>query len=300
MTEPRDHHRDSRNIEPLDSEGADRLDNAYGSFGGDDGRSDWRSGQHVNDPLDPPSTKRGGCLMIGCAAIFIGGIFMILCTGFGAYRLYMQQVEKYTSEEPLDLPVVSYDEEQLTKLKERLDSFSANMESRSQEDMDDDPIADDTSNEPSQTIDEMAVEENEPEVLELRLTAEDINALIAHEEKLKGRVFVRIEDGKIRGDLSFPLDDILPKGEGRFFNGSVTFEVQLRDGELFVGMDEIRVNGEELPSHFTEELQKKNLAEDAMKDAQTKKLLDQFEKVEVDGDELVVILKPVASRSSND
>ena len=321
---PNDRYRDP-DIEPAD------LRASYPSAPGDqatshrDGAGDsanphsvgnWREGQYDNDQFSAPSGKQGRCLLIGCAVIFVGGIFLILCAGFGGYRLYIQQVEKYTSTEPMKLPVVEYDEEQFTELETRLEEFKENVESL-EEQMEAEEAGDPEGAtgglvETKENLDPVAVPSTAQDVVAgtdskisdkasvLRLSADDINALIAREEDLKQRVFVRIEDGKVKGDLSFPLDKVLPRGEGRFFNGSAAFDIQWKDGELFIGVEDVELNGEKLPQHLVDEIEKQNFAEELIKDPQVKTWIEQFEKVEVDGDQLIVEVKRVASQSTSD
>ena len=59
------------------------------------------------------------------------------------------------------------------------------------------------------------------------------NGMIASEEELSGRIHIKIEDGNVTGDGSFPADPF-PGGEGRYFNASGTFDVSINNGYLDV------------------------------------------------------------------
>ena len=127
-------------------------------------------------------------------------------------------------------------------------------------------------------------------VQELALTAEEINALIATEEKMRGRVHVSIEDGELTGEISIPTDGF-PGGSGRFLNASAAFEVSMDDGILFVRINRAVVKGEPVPESIMEGLRQQNLAKDVYKDEANAEMLRKFESIRVEGDKLILKLR---------
>jgi len=121
-------------------------------------------------------------------------------TVFAGFRFYRNQLAKYTSETALELPSAEITEEEVQAVVARLEDF------RDQFDKGEAPQ-------------------------ELVITLEEINALIANNPDLRGKVYVTIVDGDLKADVSFPLDEI-PGGKGRFFNGSATLHVELDNGVL--------------------------------------------------------------------
>lgn len=211
------------------------------------------------EPQPQSSGSGKGCLW-GC--LIVGGLFVasILCAGFGGYWFLSRQVEKYTSETPVKLPTVEYSEEDLAALEARVESFKEKLDA-------------------GETPDE-----------DLILTADDINALITKNEDLKGRVFVKIENNQVEGDVSFPLDK-LPMGKGRYFNGSATFDVSMDDGFLVVTAQEATVNGEAVPDEFMEGLRQENLAKEVYKDPENEKFMRQFEDIRVEDNKFILRVK---------
>ncbi|QDT09058.1 hypothetical protein [Planctomycetes bacterium K23_9] len=209
----------------------------------------------------PQSTgNTRGCLF-GCL-VAVGLVFgAVLCTGIGGYWFFTSQVEKYTADAPLDLPQVEYAPEELSALQDRLKSF------------------------------ETAVEGGEISSQEMELSADDINALIANEKTLKGKVFVRIADGQVTGDVSVPAD-MVPGGSERYFNGSATLDASMESGVLIVTLVDAEVNGEKLPQKFIDAMAQENLAKEMYKNPENAKTMRRFKDIRIEGDKVILTLKP--------
>lgn len=132
---------------------------------------------------------------------------------------------------------------------------------------------------------------------DLVLTAQELNALITQDEDMRGKVFVRIADGEVSGDVSIPTD-FLPGGKGRFFNASATFEVSLENGVLIVTLQDAEVKGEKLPQQFIDGMGKENLAKDAYKDPEVAATLRRIESISIENDKIV--LKPRVAKSEGE
>ncbi|WP_430454258.1 hypothetical protein [Rhodopirellula europaea] len=251
---------------------------------------------HPNDPFqsgspnDPnamtqPTKKSGwGCFIWGCLGTLTIAIVLMVASMFGVYYFVTGQVEKYTDTRPADVPVVDWDQERLDELQARIDAFSERVKGNSQD-------ADATTEEEddaSETTDELPVLAEAPR--ELRLTSEEINALISSNEDLRGKVFVRIEDGRLYGQVTLPTDQI-PGGKGRYFNADAEFEVSMDNGVLVVRLTSASVKGEPIPETFMEGFSQQNLAKDAYDDVETAEMLRKFDKIEVVDDTIVLQLR---------
>ena len=192
----------------------------------------YEASKPTTETAQVPEKSGCGCWVWGCLSVVVIGIIGIALASYLLYRVAAGQIEKYTSETPQEMPVVEYDEETLTALETRFDDFKAKLKS----------------GEPTE---------------DLVLTAEDINAMIAKKEDLKGKIFVKIEDGQLKGDVSMPLDNLpLGVGKGRYFNASAAFDVTMANGMLVVNLADAEVKGEQVPEEFLQGMRKENLAKD--------------------------------------
>ncbi|MCC9600037.1 hypothetical protein LOC67_05645 [Stieleria sp. JC731] len=212
--------------------------------------------------------KSKGCL-IGCLAAAGACVLMIACAGFGVYKFASGAINTYTSTEPMELESVEYSEEQMAELNERVETFREKLNA-------------------GETPDE-----------ELVLTADDINAWISDDERLRDRIFVRIEDDQVKGDVSMPLD-WMPLGEGRFFNGSGTFDVSMEGGVLIVTMQEATVNGEPVPEPVMEGFRKENLAKDMYEKQENAEFMRKFEDIRIEDGKFILRVKRTEADSTQE
>ena len=197
-----------------------------------------------------------GCMLVGCLSVML--VMMLGMGGliYGGYRFYAAQVAAYTSPDAVELPKVDYAQAEIDELNKKLADFK------------------------------VAVDRNEATDA-LVLSADDINALINANEDLKGKVFVKIEDGEVSADASIPLDKI-PGAQGRFFNGSISLKATIDNGKLLVTLDDAEVNGKPVPEEFVREFRKQNLAEEAYKDPKQAEYLRKFEKLTIEDDKIIL------------
>ena len=208
------------------------------------------------DQMQPPPKSGCGCWVWGCLTVVLLGIIGASVAGFFGYRFLNTQVAKFTSETPQELPVVQYEPEAMAALEKRFEGFKTNLKDGGQVD-------------------------------DLVLTAEDINAMISNNEDLKGKVFVKIEDGQIKGDISFPLDNV-PLAGGRFLNASAAFDVSMENGVLIVTLADAEVKGEKLPAQFLDAMRSENWAKNLYDDAETAKQFRRIESVVVEDGKVVL------------
>ncbi len=202
----------------------------------------------------PNLPKKRGCFFYGCLTMIIltllGGVL-----GYVGYRVFKSStqnfVANYTDTQPALLEEEEVSPAQLAALKLRLAAFNEALK--------------------QQTF-----------AQELVLTASDINAMIADNSNLKGKLFVMIEGDRIKGKLSLPLDNIGPlQLKNRYLNGTASFKAVLTNDVLVVTIDDVQVKGQPLPSIFLAALKGKNLAQDAMRDPQDAEKLRKFESLQI-------------------
>jgi hypothetical protein len=218
---------------------------------------------HMVESAQP---KKNGCFKrfgIGCLTVIV----LLAVGSFFAYRgakaFVVKATAEYTETAPAQLPAVEMPEAEKAALFQRVDAFA------------------------------QAVRAGQP-APELSLTAREVNALIQRSPDLAGKVYVYIEDGRIRGDTSIPLEEIAPVGilKGRWLNGSASFTVDTVAGRIVVFIDSLSVRGKPVSAHVMGALRSKNLAEKASeKNPKTAAMLQKLDAVAVRGDRLVIKAK---------
>jgi hypothetical protein len=208
--------------------------------------------------------KQRGCLFYGCLSLSILALVIVLCVGVGLYfakRAFDSLVTDYTDANPAQIEEAPYPEPKLQELQSRVNTFQQGIERGG----------------------------GTGQPLELVLTAEDLNALIAANRDLKGKAFITIDDDQIKGKVSVPLPDIGPlKLKGRYLNGSAGFKVALDNGQLDLRVQEVIVNGKPLPPVFLNELKKENLAQEVQNNPDNAKVINKLESIEVRDGKVVV------------
>lgn len=200
--------------------------------------------------------KKSGCgkkLAIGCLTV----IALAVVGGFLGYRgvkgFIHKLADQYTENAPAQLPTVEVSEQEAAALLERVDAFSKALKAGGT-------------------------------VSELSLTARDINVLIQKNpgwSSTGGKVYVTIENDRLHGEASIPLDKLGGFLKGRWLNGSGTFRVETAAGRLLVFMDSLSVRGKPVPEQFMAGIRNKNLAEDATKKPESATLLQKLDSITV-------------------
>jgi len=202
----------------------------------------------VTGQSNPP--KQRGCFFYGCLALAVAGLLCV-ATAVAVYFWAKSTLNAYTSTTPALLEKVEYSAAQMDALKVRLQEFKKALD-------------------------------RGKESAELVLTADDLNALLSQEAQLRGRLFVRIEDDKLKGEISMPLPDLGPlKLKGRYLNGAAVFRVTLATGVLDVRLDDVLVKNRPLPGLILKELKGRNLAEEFQADPRTAADIAKFESIQI-------------------
>lgn len=206
--------------------------------------------QALVPPPAPPKRRTASCLLIGCLTA-LGAMVICGILAFFAIKSFLAGVvEDFTDTEPMLLPEVSVSSDELESLLSRVEAFKQALETGT-------PAA------------------------PLVLSGDEINALILHNpdfEELKGKVYISIEEDQVRGQVSIPLEPLL---EGRYFNGSATFNIFLMNGRLFVFAESFELKDTPVPEQIMAEFSKENLAKDFAKDPEVAAIIDKLESIEV-------------------
>ncbi len=202
-------------------------------------------------------------------AIICGIVLLLICMGgyfgyLGVKGYISGKVEQYTDTEPVELPEVTYTEEDSEDVLERVEFFSKALE-------------------------------EDKQILELILTAQDINVLINDHPKWKdfaGKVHVSIEQDKIHGTVSIPLSKLIGMFEGRFLNGSAVFQVTFKDDQLRVNFDSLKIGEKDIPESTMNSLRAKNLADETTMDPEVRKFFQKLDSITVKEGRLHIVPKP--------
>lgn len=189
-------------------------------------------------PDQAPSTydaePRGrGCLFYGCMTAVALSVLLALGLAVGAlvaYRTMIKYRDMYTALAPAPLPKLALSEPEREEAVKRAEEFRD------------------------------AVEEGK-ELKPLTLTGDDLNALIQEESDLKDRVFLALEEDKIKAKMSLPLDEFWDASlvQGRYLNGEAEIKLRLRNGALKVELVSMLVDGKPLPKPVRDVLAKSNI-----------------------------------------
>jgi hypothetical protein len=167
--------------------------------------------------------KIGGCFAFGCLL----SVVLFSLGGLGAYfgvkTLIDSAVYKYTEPYKRELPRVYLSAQESLDVTDKVEQF-ADALSRGETDE------------------------------SLELSARDVNYLISNSNEplsveLRDKVFVEFEDGKIKTEISVPLDQAGIKDlQGRYLNGSAEIALGMdENGELEIDLRTIDANGFQIP-----------------------------------------------------
>jgi hypothetical protein len=213
----------------------------------------------------------GSCLVVACIIVVVVVALAVAAGGFAVYQVN-KVATRYTDTEAIELPLVDMSPEEVDALVARLDGFRTALE---------------------------AGEANEP----FELTQDDLNALIQNDEEFKffrGKVYLTLKDDRVGGEVSWPLDEI-PFMEGRYFNGTATFDVEFRERRPVVYLESASIKGEALPEALMNEVRKENFAAEWSRSEEGREFLKNIETLKVlDGRLIITPKQPSDEESSNE
>jgi hypothetical protein len=209
-----------------------------------------------------PRKKLRGCLW-GCLITLVLLVVLALVAFLVLRGIWKSAIRDYTETAPVELPRVMVPEGTAQDLGERFRNFFETLRS-------------------SQSV--------QP----LILTADDINRAIAltGTNQLRDRLFVTIEDGVVKGQVSVPLDTMnIAELRGRFINGTVTLKVDYNGGELRVWADSFQAHGKPAPEWLMKRIRDRNFAEGLLNNQQSYADLQNLETIVVTNGAIILVPK---------
>ncbi len=218
----------------------------------------------MTDAHVPPVPKKGrGCFFYGCItcvviiALILGGITFVMWKA-------KQFVNSVTDTQPAEIEMTAVSGDQIREYEAKINAFL-----------------------------DIARAGKEPARIEL--TALEINVLISNSERLKplkGRVQVLIDNDRIGGKISVPLETFSPAMKGRFLNGDGFFTLSCQNGVPLVQIEELSVKGKPVPKQFLDALNKENIAAKLTDTPEAAAILQRIKSVRVEGGRLIVETAP--------
>jgi hypothetical protein len=176
----------------------------------------------------PPRRKGLGCFARGCLILLVFAIVLAIACFAGMYwglhrhsalfyGSYWLAKTRSIAEAPTSVPEFNASDQQIQRVQERWQDF------------------------------EQKTRAGQP--AEIELSADDINALIATSDDVRGKVFVSIDGNRLRLEASLPIGGVLGK-PGYYFNGDVIIELNGAQALDNPQINRITINGEQVPSDF--------------------------------------------------
>lgn len=216
-------------------------------------------------PLPKSSSNATGCI-IGCAIVFVVGLLGTTLLLFMGFKLAQSKLSTITEEVPRELPALDLEPAERQASEEKLAAFRTAME---------------TGGEPR----------------EFSFTGDDLNVMIRDSdvgEVFGDSIYVTIANGEVRGEVSFNLGEFIPLLDGRYMNGSATFNVFTEGGRLHVYMASFQYKGEAASQEVMDGLSNQDFAAELADDPEFKRWVEKIESIQVEGDTMTVKLRPAA------
>jgi hypothetical protein len=176
----------------------------------------------------PPRRKGIGCLARGCLTLLIFVIVLAIACFAGIYwglhrhsalfyGSYWMAKTRSIAEAPAPVPDFNASDQQIKRVLERWQDFQQKTRAG--------------------------------QAAEIELGADDVNALIAASEHIRGKVFASMEGNQLRLQMSVPIGGILGR-PGYYFNGDVMIELQGVQSPDNPHFSRVTINGEQVPTDF--------------------------------------------------
>lgn len=176
-------------------------------------------------------------LLIGAFGVTAGVMVPLIAAAFIVPRAIDRAIDSYTDTAPEPGRAIEVTEAHYETLRERVDSFADSVDA----------------GEPHES---------------LVLTSEEVGAILQREVEKETaesggdprvRLWLRVEDGKLRGPISILMDDaaigLLDHLRGRYLNGVATIDVSHADGQFRIALDNFEMDGEPIPEWLRGALQ---------------------------------------------
>jgi hypothetical protein len=176
----------------------------------------------------PPQRRAVGCFGRGCLIFLVFGIVLVIA-GFGGaywglhrhsalfYGNYWLAKTRSIAETPTPVPEFNGSDQQIQRARGRWQDFEQKTRAG--------------------------------QSAEIELSPDEINALIAGDEDLRGKVFVSIDGDQLRLQTSLPIGQFLGR-PGHYFNGDVIMELEGAQPPDSPRFKRLTINGEQGPTDF--------------------------------------------------
>jgi hypothetical protein len=182
----------------------------------------------MNTWVEAPPRKGLGCFGRGCLILLVFLIVLAIASFAGVYwglhrhsalfyGNYWLSKTRSIAEAPTPVPEFNASDQQIQLVQERWQDF------------------------------EQKTRAGQP--AEIELSADDINALIATSDDVRGKVFASIDGDQLRLQASLPIGGILGR-PGYYFNGDVIIELKGAQSLDNPRLSRITINGEQVPTDF--------------------------------------------------
>jgi hypothetical protein len=183
----------------------------------------------MNTWVEAPPPRQGlGCFARGCLTLLIFAIVLAIA-GFAGmywglhrhsalfYGSYWLAKTRSIAEAPTPVPELNASDQQIERVRERWQDFEQKARAG--------------------------------QAAEIELSADDINALIATTEGVRGKVFALIDGDQLRLQVSVPIGGLLGR-PGYYFNGEVVIELEGAQSPDSPRFSRLTINGEQAPTDF--------------------------------------------------
>jgi hypothetical protein len=176
----------------------------------------------------PPRRKGMGCFARGCLILLVFAIVLAIACFAGMYwglhrhsalfyGSYWLAKTRSIAETSAPVPEFSASDQQIQRVRERWQDF------------------------------EQKTRAGQP--AEIELSADDLNALIATNDEVRGKLFASIDRNQLRLQASLPIGGILGR-PGYYFNGDVIIELKGAESLDSPRFNRVTINGQQVPIDF--------------------------------------------------
>jgi len=182
----------------------------------------------MNTWVEAPPRRGMGCFARGCLTLLVFVIVLAIACLAGVYwglhrhsalfyGSYWLAKTRSIAQAPTPVPEFSLSDQQIQRVRERWQDFEQKTRA-------------------GQTA-------------EIELSADDVNALIATSEDVRGKLFAAIDGDKLRLQASLPIGGFLGR-PGYYFNGDVIIELKGAQSLDSPQFSRLTINGEQAPTDF--------------------------------------------------
>ena len=182
----------------------------------------------MNTWVEAPPRRGLGCFGRGCLIFLVFVIVLAIACFAGMYwglhrhsalfyGSYWLAKTRSLAEAPSPLPEFSGSDQQIQRVQERWQDF------------------------------EQKTRAGQP--AEIELNADDVNALIATTEGIRGKLFVSIDGDQLRLQTRLPIGEFLGRS-GYYFNGEVLLQLEGAQPPDSPRFNKLTINGEQVPTDF--------------------------------------------------